>query len=159
LVSTVWTLISGDSVPLAYNLRNLLVRKTTSIAAGGGIGIVVWVLANALMVKAGVHETMGSSGSKDVAMVVRKGADSEMASTIETPSIGLIMAGPGVKKDDKGAPLGVAEVVMVIAKEKQGSEGLSNVMIRGVPDNVLAMRPEVRVTEGRPPRPGSDEAM
>ena len=159
VITALWTLVSGDSVPIAYNLRNLLVRRTTSLAAGGGIGVVVWVLANALMVKAGVQETMGSSGNPDVAMVVRKGADNEMSSTIETPSIGLIMAGPGVKKDDKGAPMGVAESVVVISKEKVGSEGLSNLMVRGVPDNVLTFRPEVRIIDGRPPKPGSDEAV
>ena len=31
--------------------------------------------------------------------------------------------------------------------------------IRGVQDNVMTFRPEVHIVEGRPPRPGTDEAI
>jgi len=36
-------------IPVKYNLRNLAVRKTTSIAAGLGLGLVVFVFASVLM--------------------------------------------------------------------------------------------------------------
>ena len=158
-VTAVWSLVSGDRVPLSYNLRNLVVRKKTTVAAGIGVAFVVLVLAAALMLSAGVQETMGASGNTDVAMVIRKGADSEMASSIDSVSVGMIMAAPGGKKDSKGAPLGVGEVVIVISKEKVGGEGMSNLMVRGVPDNVMAFRPEIRIVDGRPAKPGTDEAI
>lgn len=158
-VTSVWSLVSGESVPLTYNLRNLVVRRSTTLAAGGGVAFVVLVLAAALMLAEGVRETMGATGRSDVAVVLRKGSDGELASGLETPQVGLILAAPGVKKDAKGAPVGVGEVVVVISKEKIGAEGLSNLMVRGVPDNALAFRPEIRIADGRPPRPGTDEAL
>ena len=159
LVTSVWTLLAGESVPLAYNLRNLLVRRNTTLAAGGGVAFVVLVLSAALMLAEGVRETMGASGRRDVAMVLRKGSDAEMASGLEIPQLSLVLAAPGVQKDAQGAALGVGEVVVVIAREKIGASGMSNLMVRGVPANGVAFRPEIRVVEGRPPRPGTDEAM
>jgi putative ABC transport system permease protein len=65
-----------------------------------------------------------------------------------------------VKKDETGQPLGVGEVVVVIAVDKVGTDGqVSNVQVRGVPDNVMKVRPEVRIIEGRPAQPGTDEVI
>ncbi|HEU4410952.1 MAG TPA: ABC transporter permease, partial [Polyangiaceae bacterium] len=43
--------------------------------------------------------------------------------------------------------------------EKLGGEGITNVMVRGVPEGAAALREGLRVVAGRPPRPGADEAM
>jgi putative ABC transport system permease protein len=147
-------------VPVAYNVRSLLVRKTTTIATVLGIGLVVFVLASALMLSAGIRRTMGSSGKPSNGFVLRRGSDTELASSIEQRLVGLILSAPGVKKDAQGQPLGAGEVVIVIALDKLGEEGLiSNVQVRGVPDNVFSVRPEVRIVEGRPPKPGTDEVI
>lgn len=56
--------------------------------------------------------------------------------------------------------MSVGEVVVVITQEKLGGQGgISNVMIRGVPENVYTFRPSVHVVEGRPARPGTDEVV
>lgn len=147
-------------VPVAYNVRSLFVRKTTTIATVLGIGLVVFVLASALMLSAGIKRTMGSSGKPSNGFVLRRGSDTELASSIEQRLVGLVLSAPGVKKDAQGKPLGAGEVVVVIALDKLGSEGLiSNVQVRGVPDDVFAVRPEVRIIEGRPPKPGTDEVV
>lgn len=147
-------------IPLAYNVRSLFVRKTTTLATAGGIGLVVFVLASSLMLANGIRRTMVSSGSPDSALVLRKGSDAELSSSIETKYKGLILAAPGVAKGPDGAPLGAGEVVVVIALNKLGVEGqLSNVQVRGIEPSSIAMRPSVHVTRGRPPTPGTDEAM
>lgn len=147
-------------IPVSYNARSLLVRKTTTVATALGIALVVFVLATALMLSAGIKRTMGSSGKPDHAIVLRQGSDAELASGLETKTVGLVLSAPGVKKDNSGKPLGVGEVVVVIAVNKLGNEGhVSNVQVRGVPDGVMKVRPEVRIVEGRPARPGTDEVI
>lgn len=146
-------------IPLTYNVRSLAVRKTTTLATAGGIGLVVFVLAAMLMLSAGVRRTMAISGEPDVAMILRKGSDAELSSGIEIPSVGLILASKEVKRRADGSPDGVGEVVVVITTDKIGTEGVSNVQIRGVPEDVFAFRPNVKLIEGRKARPGADECV
>jgi len=148
-------------IPISYNIRSLLVRKTTTLATAGGIALVVFVLAAALMLAAGVKKTLVAGGRPDNAIVLRKGSGNELSSSIETKAVSLILAAPGVKKDETGAPLGSGETVVVIAQDKLDGEAghVSNILVRGVADNVLKVRPEVRLISGRPAKPGTDEAL
>jgi len=84
-------------IPLSYNLRSLVVRKTTTIASALGIALVVFVLASSLMLSKGIERTLGKSGRADTAIVLRKGSDAELASSIEEPQVGLILGQPGVR--------------------------------------------------------------
>jgi putative ABC transport system permease protein len=148
-------------IPISYNVRSLMVRKTTSLATALGIALVVFVLAAAFMLSAGVSKTLVAGGRADNAIVTRKGSDQEMASSIESKSVSLVLATPGVKKDEAGQPLGSGEVVVVIAQDRLGGEPgqVTNILVRGVADNVLKVRPDVRMVEGRPARPGTDECV
>jgi putative ABC transport system permease protein len=145
-------------IPIRYNLRSLAVRKTTTLATGLGIALVVWVLASALMLSAGIRRTLGISGKADTAIVMRQGSDAELGSLIEEPNVNLILASPGVKRES-GVPSGVGEVVVVGAMEKFGATGVSNVQIRGVTDDVMKFRPEVKIVAGRAAHAGSDEVI
>jgi putative ABC transport system permease protein len=104
---------------------------------------------------------MVSAGSPDNAMVLRKGSDTEMASSIEVGTMNLILAAPGVKRDSTGGTLGSGEIVVVIAQDKMGAPDgqVSNVLVRGVSESALKVHPEVHVVDGRPPTPGTDEVM
>jgi putative ABC transport system permease protein len=148
-------------IPISYNVRSLMVRKTTTFATAGGIALVVFVLSAAFMLSAGVGKTLVAGGRPDNAIVTRKGADNEMSSSIESKSVSLILATQGIKKDSTGAPLGGGEVVVVIAQDRLGGEPgqVTNILVRGVNDNVLQVRPDVRVIEGRPAKPGTDECI
>lgn len=146
-------------VPISYNLRSLAVRKTTTLATAGGIALVVFVLAAVLMLSAGVKRTLASSGAPDVAMILRKGSDAELSSGVEIPNVGLILANKQVARRADGTPDGVGEIVVVITVDKLGTEGVSNVQIRGTTDDAYAFRPEVKIIEGRKARPGADECV
>jgi putative ABC transport system permease protein len=146
-------------VPLRYNVRNLFVRKTTTLAAAAGVALVVFVLASSLMLSNGVKKTLGASGRADTAVVLRKGSDAETNSQIDEPNVGLILAAPGVAADARGAPRGAGEVVVVISMDKADGSGITNVMVRGAPEGAAALRDGLRVVAGRAPRPGADEAM
>ena len=147
-------------IPLSYNVRSLMVRKTTTLATALGVGLVVFVLAAAFMLGSGITRTMVGAGRSDNAMVLRKGSDTEMASSLEVNTLSLIAGAPGVKRSAAGTSLVSGEVVLVIAQEKLGTNGqIANVLGRGVPAIAMEVRPELHLVAGRPPKPGTDEVM
>jgi putative ABC transport system permease protein len=84
-----------------------------------------------------------------------------MSSSIESKSVSLVLATPGVKKDETGSALGGGEVVVVIAQDRLGGKPgeVTNILVRGVSDNVFKVRPDARIIEGRPAKPGTDECV
>src|SRR4051812_34858885 len=104
-------------IPIRYNLRSLAVRKRTSIAAGAGIALVVFVFAGALMLSDGIKRTLTKTGSADKAIVLRKGSQAELESSVDESQINLVLAGPGVRQAD-GVADAVAEIVVVAAMDK-----------------------------------------
>jgi putative ABC transport system permease protein len=147
-------------IPLRYNVRSLAVRKATTFATALGIGLVVFVLSSSMMLAAGIKKTLAVSGRADTAIVLRKGSDAELGSSLDVAEVNRILGAAGVRHDAHEKPIGAGEIVVVAAMEKLGtSGGVTNVQLRGVTDGVKEIRPEVRVVEGRPPRPGSDEVL
>lgn len=146
-------------IPLSYNVRNLAVRKATTVASAGGIALVVFVLASSLMLSEGLRRTLATSGRADTAVVLRKGNNAELSSTIDDPTVGIVRSAPGVKAKSDGSPSAVGELMVVAFMETSDGKGRSNVQLRGVPSDVLDFRPEVRIVEGRPIKPGTDEVM
>jgi putative ABC transport system permease protein len=146
-------------IPISYNVRSLLVRRANTLASVLGIALVVFVLASSLMLSEGIHRTMGKSGRDDNAIVIRKGSDNELSSSMTAETAGLILATAGVQRRDSN-PVGVKEVVVVTTMDKLGTTGVSNVLLRGVQlDELTRFRPNVRVTQGRMASAGTDEVV
>lgn len=147
-------------IPLSYNVRSLYIRKATTAATALGIGLVVFVLAGALMLAAGIRKAFLVAGHPDHAIVLRAGADTEISSSIDGAAIGAVIGAPGIARAENGVPLAAPELVAVIVLDRRGAEGqVSNVQVRGVREETLRLRPEVHVIKGRAPKPGTDEAM
>jgi putative ABC transport system permease protein len=146
-------------IPLQYTFRSLAVRKATTLSTTGGIALVIFVFATALMLSAGIRKTLSSSGKAANAIVLRRGATSEASSVFPQQLVGMVLTQPGIKMDERGSPLGIGEIVVIGGLPKVGGKpkDIVNVIIRGVPANVLAFRPEVRVIEGRPAQVGTEE--
>ena len=145
-------------LPIMYNLKSLTTRKGTAIATIAGVALVSAVLAASLMLAAGAEKTVASSGRDDVAVVLRRGSDSELSSSIDVEALGTIRSTPGISAP-QGRPLVAAELVVVLAMPKSGGDGFSNVVARGVDEISLAIRPNVHLVRGRMPAPGSEEAL
>ncbi len=145
-------------IPIKYNYRNLVVRKTTTIAAAFGLALVVLVFSGAQMLTNGIRKTLGRSASPEAAIVMRKGSSAEMESGIEESQVNLVIA----QAQQVGAskkPAGVGEVLVVILMDKVGTTGVSNVTVRGVPEDVFDFRNTAKIVEGRAPKPGADEVV
>jgi putative ABC transport system permease protein len=147
-------------IPLAYNLRNLRARKTTTAAAALGLALVVFVFATARMLSNGISKAMHQASDPNVAIVLRKGASAEMESGIEVGKISIIGSAPGVAAFANGRPQAVGELVAVVLLDKIGVEGgFSNALIRGITDDSLAFRPTAKIIDGRAASPGTDEVI
>ncbi|MEA2749493.1 MAG: putative transport system permease protein [Myxococcales bacterium] len=145
-------------IPVKYNYRNLVVRKTTTIAAAFGLALVVFVVAAAQMLNNGLKKTLGRSAGDENAIVLRKGSSAEMESGIEENQVNLVLAQAAQIGASK-KPAGVGEVLVVILMDKLGTNGVSNVTVRGVPEDVFDFRNSAKIIEGRPAKPGSDEVV
>src|SRR5262245_1364832 len=106
----------------------------------------------------GIKKTFGRSASPEMAIVLRKGSDAELSSGIEEKDVNLVLAQARQVGASK-APPGVGEVVVVILLDKLGTEGVSNVTVRGVPEGVLAFRSTAKIVAGRAPAPGTNEVL
>ena len=145
-------------IPVKYNYRNLVVRKTTTIAAAFGLALVVFVFAAAQMLGNGIKRTLGRSAGAENAIILRRGSSSEMESGIEENQVNLVLAQAAQVGASKKPP-GVGEVLVVILMDKLGTTGVSNVTVRGVPEDVFEFRTSAKIVEGRAAKPGSDEVV
>lgn len=145
-------------VPIRYNVRSLFVRKVTTFATAIGIALVVFVLAAALMLGEGVNRALGQSGRADTAIVLRKGADAELSSSLTGETLNMLRGSSAVAT---GAPGGgvVGEVVLVITADVADGSGISNVLVRGMPADGMKFRPEAKIVSGRAPAPGTNEVI
>ncbi len=145
------------AIPIHYSLRNLWVRRITTVLTAGGMALVVFVFATSLMLDAGLKRTLVSTGEPDNVVVTRKGSTTEVQSAVERHQAALVAALPEVAVI--GEPLASREIVMLISLAKRSSDKVSNAMIRGMEPVGVSMRRNVRLIEGRMFRKGSNEIV
>ena len=146
------------AVPLSYSFRNLWTRRLTTFLTASGMALVVFVFAAILMLAEGLQKTLVATGSYDNVVVLRKGSTSEVDSGIEREKASVVETLPQIATDEKGGPLAAKEVVILITlTKKQG--GTSTVTIRGIGENSLRLRPQIRLVQGRMPRFGVTEMV
>ena len=146
-------------IPYSYSFRNLWTRRLTTILTASGMALVVFVFAATLMLAEGLQKTLVDTGSYDNVVVIRKSANSEVQSGVERAQTSIIESQPEVAMGDDGRLLLAKELVVLINLPKRESNKPSNVVIRGISAASLMLRPQVRLTEGRMPRPGSAEVI
>ena len=146
-------------VPVSYSFRNLWTRRLTTVLTAAGMSLVVFVFAAILMLAEGLQKTLVETGSWDNVVLIRKGSQSEVQSGIERLQASILETQPEVAVGEGGRRVFAKEVVVLISLPKRDTDKPSNVTIRGIGGQSLAMRPQVRLTEGRLPRPGSAEIL
>lgn len=124
-----------------------------------GIAGVVGVLVAMLAMGDGLQKTLKSTGDTETAIVLRGGASSELSSGISRDNATLISQAPGILRDAEGKPITSAELVVVANLPKKSSNTDANVEIRGVGPQMWALRPNVKVIEGRKFTPGLNEMI
>jgi len=146
------------SVPIAYNFRSIRVRWASAVVAVLGIAGTVGVFIAMLSLARGFRATLVSSGSADNALITRAGATSEMTSGVSLDSVKIIQDAPGIARGADG-PLLTPEAVLMAPIPLRSTGTDANVELRGVSPNVLAIRNNVKIMEGRMFRPGLSEIV
>jgi ABC-type lipoprotein release transport system permease subunit len=147
------------ALPLSYNVRSVLQRPAATLATAVGVGFTVAILIGALALASGFRAALLRTGSPDNALVLRKGADSEISSGLARSSVDILRSDPAVASGADGRPLASPEVVVLINQPRLGQTGSSNVTVRGVDPEALRFRSSVRVVEGRLFTPGTAEII
>jgi putative ABC transport system permease protein len=144
-------------IPLSYNARNLVVRKTTTLMTALGIALTVAVLLASAALVEGLRLAFEGSGHPLQVIVTRKGSDSELSSNFARSVFNDLRFKPGIARGADGEPLASLEMVSVINLPSVESPDGMNVTLRGVTPTGLAVREDCKITQGRWFTPGRRE--
>lgn len=147
------------AIPFSYSFRNLWTRRLTTVLTASGMALVVFVFAATLMLATGLRKTLIETGSPDNVIVIRKASQSEVQSGVDRGQAAVVETQPEIAVGTNGRQLLAKEMVVLISLPKRGTDKPSNVVIRGISQASLTLRPQVRLIEGRMPRPGSSEVI
>ncbi len=136
------------AVPLSYNLRNLVVRKTTTLMAALGIALTVAVLLAMLSLVNGLKSSLESTGSPLDVMVLRKGSTAELTSAVSRQDFQVLKVKPGIAKDKNGQPEASLEIVSVINLVSVDAPDGININLRGLSPIGIELR-NLKLTSGR----------
>lgn len=147
------------TIPLSYIWRNFTARKLTTLLTAGGMALVVFVFATVLMLEEGLRKTLVETGSPDNVVITRRSAGTEVQSIIDREQAAIVENQPEVAYSANGLRLASKETIVLISLAKRSSDKASNVLIRGVGQKGIELRPQVEIAEGRMFRPGSTEII
>ena len=137
----------------------MVARRLTTALTAGGMALVVYVFATVLMLSAGLEQTLVATGQDDNVVVIRRGSQTEVQSGIARLQAGIVESLPEIALGADGRPMVSKEPVVLINLPKRSNGKAANVVIRGVTPAGLALRPQVRLVEGRMFRPGTAERV
>ena len=139
-----------------------LAREATKIGIAGlpqrwgaslvivvGIAGVVGVLVAMLAMGEGFKATLDKTGGKDTAIILRGGSQAETNSVITREQAPLIGGLAGIAKGADGKPLASPELSQVVNLPSMADGTDTNVQFRGVGPAGWALRPKLKIVEGR----------
>ena len=141
------------------NLKGLPKRFWLSLSTVIAVTLVVVVLLAFLAMQNGFQHTLASAGAEDVAMILRTGSQSEVASVITRDQVRLIEEAPGIAKSPDGKPLVSAELYLVVDGIKHESQTKANLPLRGIGQEGMAVRKGIHLIAGRMFSPGTNEIV
>jgi putative ABC transport system permease protein len=141
------------------NLRSIPQRAGASTVIIVGIAGVVAVLVAMLSMSSGLDKTLSATGAMDRAIVLRGGSNGELSSFFDRASSTLIRQDPSVARNEDGQPIASRELIVITEVPRKGQKNGTNVTLRGVEPIGFTLRSELKVVEGRRPRPGIREII
>jgi putative ABC transport system permease protein len=114
-----------------------------------GIAGVVGVLVAMLAMGEGFKATLDNTGGDDTAIVLRGGSQAETNSVITRDQSPLISSLAGIARGEDGRPLISPELSQVVNLPSMADGTDSNVQFRGVGPAAWALRPNLKIVEGR----------
>lgn len=146
-------------IPVNYNLRNLAVRKGTTIMTALGIALTVAVLLTSMALVEGLNTLFASSGNPLHILVMRKGSTSELTSGLARQIFQDLKFKNGIARGKGGQPLASSEMVTVVNLPSVDNPEGTNLTLRGITPEGLEMREHIRLRDGRWFTPGRAELV
>jgi putative ABC transport system permease protein len=146
------------ALPLKYNVRNLTVRKGTTLATAFTIGLTVGVYLMVMALARGIDMTLSSSGEPLNLIVVRNGSTAELNSSVSREQFNSLIYLDGVAREGE-QPLAAPEAITLIYRARKGMSQGSNITIRGVGPMSTRLRSGFKLITGRTFQTGMTEAM
>lgn len=143
----------------AISLQSLPQRLGLSAITVLSVALVVGVLLGFLSMAKGFQQTVKSSGAKDIAVVLRSGSQGEITSNVSLEQVRLLSEGPGVARDADSVPQISPEIYVIVDGVKRSTKTEANLPLRGLTLTGVAMRKNVRITQGRMFEPGMNEIV
>lgn len=145
-------------IPIVYNVRSVVQRPVSTALTALGVGLVVAVFIGMLALANGFRAALARTGSETNAMVLRKGADSELSSGLGRDVASIIAADPHVATGADARPLVSPEVYVLIPLAKSfDTTQIANVVVRGISEQAWQVRQNVKITAGQRPTSGRAE--
>src|SRR5258705_2312538 len=136
------------ALPVKYNFRNLVVRKSSTLATAFTIGLTVGVYLMVMALAQGIDLTLATSGEPLNLIVLREGSTAELNSSISQENLRDIQYLDGVaRENDK--PLAAPELITLVYRARKGMTQGSNIQIRGVGPMSTKLRSGFLWTPGR----------
>jgi putative ABC transport system permease protein len=146
------------ALPLKYNFRNIMVRKSSTLATALTIGLTVGVFLMVMALARGIDLTLASSGEPLNLIVLREGSTAELNSTVTRENLNDLKFLDGVVREGD-QPLAAPELMTLIYKPRKGMSQGSNVIIRGIGPMSAKLRSGFSQVSGRMFQPGRTEAI
>jgi putative ABC transport system permease protein len=146
------------AIPITYNLRSLMVRRTTSLMTALGIALVVMVVVILLSFVSGLRQSLELVGEPGHWIILSRGTVSEGESYIPRAQADILRARSEIATDASGAELFSPEMVVPFnAAVKRTASQFRPASLRGVSPAAYRMRRGLTLVAGRWPAPGRDE--
>jgi len=142
------------------NIKSIPERWATSLVIVIGLAGVVAVFTALLAMANGFSSTLRATGRQDAVIMMRGGSDAELNSGLDREQTDLLKQMPGIRLGADGKPQSSAEM-MVIAEliRKDDTKNGANITVRGVDPAAFALRPNLRIVNGRNFTPGLRELI
>jgi putative ABC transport system permease protein len=146
-------------IPISYNIRNLIARRTTTLMTALGIALTVAVLLSVFALVEGLRSSLAATGHPLHILVTRKGSNAELNSSLTQQQFQVVKVKSGIARTPAGEPMASLELVTVIILESPDNPSGINISLRGLTTTGVAMRDSIRITEGRMFEPGRRELV
>jgi putative ABC transport system permease protein len=138
-------------VPVRYNLRSIVVRRVGTIMTVLGVALTVAVFVSVLAMVHGLESTYLDSGDPLNLILIRQSSQAETNSFFDRGLKPIVETTEGVNA--------VAGEIITLINHGRLSGDTTNVIVRGISDKSLELRPKVKIAEGRMFRPGLREVI
>jgi putative ABC transport system permease protein len=132
-------------------------RVGSSLVIVIGMACVTAVLISTLSVTAGMMRVFRAAGDQSRALVFSTNALDEYGVDMDRSTVATIFDAPGIARGADGAPIADAEILINAPPAEGFAQGTLD--IRGIGAQGMALRPEIRIVDGRMFRGGRQELV